>query len=126
MLLLWLFFVSMMSEIEAGWKNRWDHLLNFQCSSERSAIYQVVSTHHGYYEEWRFDFNCRQVLSVSGPVSRSWSGIEANYVIYFVFVLCKSRCSSFLSAGASFNILTPQNIFQIISLTVIQFFDQIK
>lgn len=38
--------VSMMSEIEAGWKNNWDQPLNFQCSSERSAIYQVVSTHH--------------------------------------------------------------------------------
>lgn len=87
-------FVSMMSEIEAGWKNNWDQPLNFQCSSERSAIYQVVSTHHNYYEDRRFDFNCTQVLSVSGPVSCSWSGIVANYVIYLVFVLCKSRCCS--------------------------------
>lgn len=38
--------VSMMSEIEAGWKNNWDQPLNFQCISEMSAIYQVVSTHH--------------------------------------------------------------------------------
>lgn len=80
--------VSMMSEIEAGWKNNWDQPLNLQCSSERAAIYQVVSTHHNYYEDRRFDFNCRQVLSVSGPVSCSWSGIVANYVIFFV--LCES------------------------------------
>lgn len=71
--------VSLMSEIEAGWKNNWDQPLNFQCSSERSAIYQVVSTHHNSNEDRRFDFNCRQVLSVSGPVSCSWSGYVNNF-----------------------------------------------
>lgn len=68
-------FALLIFEIEAGWKNGWDGQLNFQCSSDTSSIYQFVSTHHNYYEDRLFDFNCRKVRSVSGSVSCSWSGI---------------------------------------------------
>lgn len=77
-------FALLISEIEAGWKNRWDSQLNFRCSSDASSIYQFVSTHHNHYEDRLFDFNCRKVRSVSGSVSCSWSGIVAIFIISFV------------------------------------------
>lgn len=77
-------FALLVSEIEAGWKNRWDSQLNFRCSSDASSIYQFVSTHHNHYEDRLFDFNCRKVRSVSGSVSCSWSGIVAIFIISFV------------------------------------------
>ncbi|XP_065928481.1 hemagglutinin/amebocyte aggregation factor-like [Magallana gigas] len=60
-------------------KNNWNQPLNFQSSSERPAIYQVVSTLHNFYEDRRFDFNCRQVPSVSGSINCKWSGYVNEY-----------------------------------------------
>uniref|UniRef100_K1QVM8 Hemagglutinin/amebocyte aggregation factor n=1 Tax=Magallana gigas TaxID=29159 RepID=K1QVM8_MAGGI len=64
---------------EAAWKNSWDKPLNFQCSSDKLAIYHIVSEHSNSKEDRRFDFNCRQVPSVSGSISCKWSGYVNEY-----------------------------------------------
>nr|XP_022293951.1 hemagglutinin/amebocyte aggregation factor-like isoform X3 [Crassostrea virginica] len=61
-------------KITVQWKNDWDRPLNFQCSSRKSSIHQIVSYHDNKMEDRRFDFNCRHVPSVVGPVSCSLSG----------------------------------------------------
>ncbi|XP_022295541.2 hemagglutinin/amebocyte aggregation factor-like [Crassostrea virginica] len=66
-------------EISAQWKNNWDRPLNFQCPSSKSYIYQIVSTHNNKKEDRRFDFNCRPVHDVAGPVSCSLSGYVNNF-----------------------------------------------
>ena len=68
-------FAILILEISAQWKNEWDRPLNFQCPSSKSYIYQIVSTHNNKKEDRRFDFNCRPVHDVAGPVSCSLSGI---------------------------------------------------
>lgn len=72
-------FVFMISAIEAAWKNNWDKPLNFKCSSIRSSIYHIVSEHSNSKEDRRFDFDCRQVPSVVGPIDCSWSGYVNQY-----------------------------------------------
>lgn len=69
-------FVFMILKIEAAWKNSWDKPLNFQCSSDKLSIYHIVSEHSNSKEDRRFDFNCRQVPSVSGSISCTWSGTD--------------------------------------------------
>ena len=62
-------------KITVQWKNDWDGPLNFQCSSSKSSIHQIVSYHDNHREDRRFDFNCRHVPNVVGSVSCSLSGI---------------------------------------------------
>ena len=71
-------------EISAQWKNNWDGPLDFQCPSNKSYIYQIVSIHNNKKEDRLFDFSCLPVHEVSGPVSCSLSGI---FLKMFIFSL---------------------------------------
>lgn len=74
-------------KITVQWKNDWDRPLNFQCSSRKSSIHQIVSYHDNKMEDRRFDFNCRHVPSVVGPVSCSLSGIYIFLRIHILWIV---------------------------------------
>lgn len=80
-------FVFMILKIEAAWKNAYDKPLNFQCSSDKSSIYHIVSEHSNSKEDRRFDFACRQVPSVSGSINCKWSGTDfCCHIIWLVLI----------------------------------------
>ncbi|XP_056015799.1 hemagglutinin/amebocyte aggregation factor-like isoform X2 [Ostrea edulis] len=72
-------FTLMCVYVSAQWKNNWDRPLNFQCPSTNSAISHVVSMHNNKKEDRRFNFNCRPVQAVSGPISCKLSGYVNSY-----------------------------------------------
>lgn len=81
-------------KITVQWKNDWDKPLNFQCSSRKSSIHQIVSYHDNKMEDRRFDFNCRHVPSVVGPVSCSLSGIYIFLRLHILWIWNR-RCLQF-------------------------------
>nr|XP_034332018.1 hemagglutinin/amebocyte aggregation factor isoform X2 [Crassostrea gigas] len=70
------FLVVLLSVVVSGWKNDFDQPLDFQCPSDLSFISRFKSTHSSFYEDRRFDFDCKNVPAVSGSVTCNWSGLN--------------------------------------------------
>ena len=85
-------FAILILGISAQWKNDWDRPLNFQCPSSKSYIYQIVSTHNNKKEDRRFDFNCRPLHDVAGPVSCSLSGMFLKFLFSLISQSKYSLC----------------------------------
>ncbi|XP_061169128.1 hemagglutinin/amebocyte aggregation factor-like [Saccostrea echinata] len=66
-------------------KNKWDGALNFHCPSSAEFIDAVVSFHHNYYEDRRYEFHCGRALKRRNKVNCHWTGYvnDFDHAVHF-------------------------------------------